>query len=622
MTKRGYAKRGSELKIILIAVAILLAFTFAFVLGNNFAGITGRASYGTPEAPDYKPDAEYGASLSCGDIIQTSQNLGGLGYYCPGQTAFFINTSNVTFDCQGAAISGDSTAGTYGFWIYSEEGVNGAVYNVTIKNCRITDFTSAVYFYDVNSSHAINNTINRTSTGIVTYKSNDIFIEDNIIDNSTLYGIHCQNDVDIGINCSIVNNTIHGRSGETEHGIWLQDQNNSKVTDNRIYDVTGYYGGDAGAIFIKSSNNYIANNDITTHETGWSGTAGIYIYPEHNNNTIINNTLVTQSQYGIWVSSSNFNNISDNTISNTMSEYTGYDLYMETSSNNTIYNNIMNGSTDYGIYIINSDNNTFDSNNVTGQHKYGIVLFNSSDYNILQNSYTVNNNRTGIFVKNTLNNKLISNTASNNSASGFYIGWSNNTNITSNTANYNYFAGMSVYESNHNLFDSNTLNSNFIGLALRNSDDNNLTENTANNNYAYGINLFECLDTRINGITTLTYNIADGLALFRTNRTIMSEINASYNNASGLNINLFSNYNNITNSSMIGNLYSGVLVEFFSKYNLINKSNITGNSRYGVELDFYATFNNISYNNLSNNALGNYTATDYSGNNSFVGNVE
>jgi len=54
-----------------------------------------------------------------------------------GATCFNINVSNVTLDCGGFSVTGSNASSTYG--------ITTNAFNTTIRNCNVSNFTTAIY---------------------------------------------------------------------------------------------------------------------------------------------------------------------------------------------------------------------------------------------------------------------------------------------------------------------------------------------------------------------------------------------------------------------------------------------------------------------------------------------
>ncbi|MBU4299968.1 MAG: right-handed parallel beta-helix repeat-containing protein, partial [Nanoarchaeota archaeon] len=241
---------------------------------------------------------------SCGDLdLPETYNL--VGNVSADATCFTIKADNVTLD--GA-----------GYWINYSQSVSG---------------------YAINDSLGYDN--------LTIMNLNIVHSDDAITDAHAVYlrGV---------TNATIKNNSIVTR-GDNSRGIYLTASSNSNsIANNSLRVLMGYY--DYGIVLNSSSSNILSNNNITTDSFA-GASAGIYVNLSSNSNTLINNTITTLGlgEDGIYVDSSNLNNITNNTI---YSSGTAYGITLLLSNTNQIKGNILiSGGTD-DIYVRSSNNNS------------------------------------------------------------------------------------------------------------------------------------------------------------------------------------------------------------------------------------------------------------------------
>jgi parallel beta-helix repeat protein len=170
-----------------------------------------------------------------------------------------------------------------------------------------------------------------------------------------------------------------------------------------------------------------------------------------NDGVSIINFTIRNGLYGIRLNSSNNiingNNVTDNR----------YGIYLDFSSNNTIYKNSIGdhfvwGPSSYGIYLHESLNNSICGN--TFYHSsYCIYLDQSFDNNIFRND--VSSCWTGIYISSSSNNSLYENTIVNQPY-GVGISWSSNNRIFANNLTSNDF-GICIENSLDNMFYHNSI---------------------------------------------------------------------------------------------------------------------------------------------------------------------
>jgi len=189
---------------------------------------------------------------------------------------------------------------------------------------------------------------------------------------------------------------------------------------------------------IQANNVTLDCQGHTIDGIGTTNTYGIYVYrsSSQNTNVTIRNCNVQDWEYGIQLTFSSSNTITNNTANNT------FGIRLDAfSNNNTITNNTINNNDAYGIFLALSSNNTIISN-------------------------IVNNNGYGFYLSSSLSNIITNNTVNNNEAGGFRLDHSSNNKITNNIVNNNggeggiYLLSSSATSDNaiYNNFFNNTIN--------------------------------------------------------------------------------------------------------------------------------------------------------------------
>lgn len=146
-------------------------------------------------------------------------------------------------------------------------------------------------------------------------------------------------------------------------------------------------GGLGPDITLHAANNYISGLSLMNSGDKEFLDGGIVIMPGSTGNNITKNTIY-QTVYGIWIYESNSNTITNNTLYN--NDKSGI-MLVGSSSNMITTNNIYNNAD--GIYAdSNSNMNTIRENNVHDNVNYGIIienykaLRNICEYNIAKNN--------------------------------------------------------------------------------------------------------------------------------------------------------------------------------------------------------------------------------------------
>jgi len=182
--------------------------------------------------------------------------------------------------------------------------------NLLVQNLRI-------------NGNAVNQT-SGTMRGIYLYGGKNSKIVDCWVENLREYGIYLQS----SNNNTVTGNTIQGNS--------LDNSNNNTITSNTFQG-----NGQHGIYLTASSNNTVAGNTIQGNDNH-----GIYLSSSSDNNTVSINMVVGNSQAtdntdnGIQVDNSNYNNIQGNTVrKGTGSKQQNTGITILSGTNNFVANN-------------------------------------------------------------------------------------------------------------------------------------------------------------------------------------------------------------------------------------------------------------------------------------------
>ncbi len=337
-----------------------------------------------------------------------------------------------------------------------------------------------------------------TYTFMDNISANSIVVErDNIIIDGNGYMLNGTPYGNRGFDISYRNNVTVKNAEITKFsvGMYVYHSNNCKVLDNRVTDC-GY----AIDVMHSSNNNtvagnivsdsmggisvdYSSNNNTVSHNTVSDGGWGLYVwmsrFNEYQNNIVIN------CSRGIYVSQSAINNtIHHNRFFNN----TSYGLDISYSYNNTISDNIVTGNY-YGIHIYNSANNIFDNNTVSNSYS-GIVLSYSTNNTLTSNNASSNNNYyggRGICLYHSNESSISDNTVLNNYY-GFYLEYSHNNRFSCNLVSSNSWNGASFYESSNNIIQENNITENDFGITFDYSQSNIVNSNIIAGSF-YGIRI-------------------------------------------------------------------------------------------------------------------------------------
>ncbi|MCX6742536.1 MAG: right-handed parallel beta-helix repeat-containing protein [Candidatus Pacearchaeota archaeon] len=342
---------------------------------------------------------------------------------------------------------------------------------------------------------------------------------------------------------------INGSNRSNSIGIYLLGtQNNVTIQDINIAN------WDKGVYLVGNSNSIIQNfnfSEILKY--------GVYLYSNSNNNTVYRNKMNGIIEIGIYIDSSNLNNISLNNLSTTgdISRF-GFSLY--DSNNNFIFRNRLS-SLNYSMKFESSVNNTVQENTVEDAIGAAIELSNTNSSRFISNNLT-NASSAGFNLTNAYSNDITSNYMRNILSAGFILTGSYLNNLTGNVIDNVTESGFYLYDSDNNSVTLNNITEmQSSGINLISGDYNNITGNKFINpgltSSATGINLLSSLRNRIdnNEMINLT---AGGIKLNSSDENQL--INNSYNLpiTASPNIAIWlisSSNNNVTDGIFSGGIY-------------------------------------------------------------------
>ena len=554
------------------------------------------------------------------------------------QACIVISEPNVELDCAGHSISNEAngtlvTGNTTGILLDSRNETE--LYNITIMNCRVSNYTWGIAAYLANDSVIQNNSV-RLSENIAFEFLNSTRIEltDNIAYSNPGTGFS----LNTSYNNTFTNNTARNNSlGFT----LLEDSSSNTFTTNYAYNSTW------NGFLIRDS----SHDNILVNNTAYENVEGFYIYNATSttleNNTAYNNSigfLVYNSSYTNLVNNTGYNNTDDsfqlslavnNTIENNTAYNSGngfslYDSSYNNMTNNTAYNHSL-GFFEYvrdgdGFYLHNSSSNNFVNNTAYENEGSGFVIDEESESNVLIDNTAFRNSWTGFYLYSSNDNRLTNNNASNNSEYGFEVYLSTGNNITNNTAQENtifdlYADPLTWFylysEPAYDLYCNNIIENN-TGSGGRPINYTNVSVNWSNIE-ASEIILCNADNSNLTNVTVRGSDIIpnNGLVMTRTENATIDSSNSSENIVGFLAI--YSNGNSFTNNiaqqdlaggfylifttdnNLTGNIESnayeaGIAVIVSNNTNLVNNT-VYGNEYYGIVLqessDTYLTNNTV-----------------------------
>ncbi|VVB58145.1 Right handed beta helix region [Candidatus Anstonella stagnisolia] len=513
--------------------------------GNGYGDSGADYPYGTTttgskwknSGADYGPINATNTTLSaCADLNATgatytlAADITGITTDC-----FRINAANVTLEGSGHLIAGTNGS------VLPQYGVYSTQFNSTVKNIKVQNFTTDIYF-----NGAANGTIRNTTTFLT---SSDDFAHGIMLvgtENTTIANNNATCTVNAGIFLAVGSryNYLANNSGTSvsSTGIQIQGSSNNTLSNCTGTSTSGngivlYYGASGTAISnskgISSSGFGIdingSSNVIMTNSNGTSDTQhGIHVVPylaasQRSDNIAIINSTGTSTNVnglsGIYVSGLgqlsvtgisiinstgtsqsqndangiNLGGAADSSIisSRGTNLVEGNGIFLIDSTRINITNSFGNSTTHRGIDLWNATFSTLQGNNGTSGNGTGILVYSWSGNNTLANNRGTSTSYYGIHIMDYGNNLLANNTATSGSGIALYIDGSENNTLINNTAISDTGYGAMLYLSNGNSLASSSIRSNgLISLLLDHSNSNAVANNSASVTYGAAYQIF------------------------------------------------------------------------------------------------------------------------------------
>jgi PGF-pre-PGF domain-containing protein len=442
-----------------------------------------------------------------------------------------------------------------------------------------------------------------------------------------------------------VDNASDGDRIIVHDGVYTENIDvNKRLTIQSENGYTTVHAANTSDSVFEVTANYVNISEFTVKNS--SSCAGISLNSVDRCNISYNNIL--NNKPGINFSSSNFNIIAENTISDNKGE--AICLYYGSNYNRIVGNNISNNK--WGVWIGyygSASHNIVSDNVITRIKQFGAinVYGNATTNNTILNNTVLNNEQFGIVLKDSRNNTIMNNIASNNAGCGIGLHSSRSNvlgeNIVSNNGRGIEFGGINLYLSESNSLKKNiALNNTYFGVALTSSNNNIIEDSTIRNNTFFGIFLSSSLNNTItnnvansnNGTGICLSNLSSsnaiknnnasfnedfGIFLHSSNYNTITGNYASSNGASGISLCGLSSNNNMSNNTAIFNFLGGIDLCNSSDYNIISNNNASFND-WSVYLDS-SNYNTIIGNYANSNNLTGIMLCDLSSNNIVINNT-
>ncbi len=284
-----------------------------------------------------------------------------------------ITANHITFDCQGHTIDGDDSA-DYG--IYSD-----AVSNITIKNCKLTDWdTRGIYLSQstniVGGSIICDQTIDNVTVSscpdhgiyVDCDDGKSMTIKNSDSNNNGLDGFYLSGDFNSGKNLILTATNLTAKNN-SRYGLRILNADNGNITNitldnNAQFDLfidtgTQNYCDNVFINITGTGNKPIVYYSSSITLDGWDNNVSEIILCNADN-SIINNTQLNNNNGLLLVRTEN------TTITNSNFSSVYYGLYLYSSNGNTIFGNIIKNNS-YGIHLGSSVDSSKIYNNLLNQ---------------------------------------------------------------------------------------------------------------------------------------------------------------------------------------------------------------------------------------------------------------
>ena len=560
-----YARDGPS--VTTVAAAIPTDHVFEVTVNNvNICGFTVRDATGSGKAGIYLNSVSY-CNISNNIVSSNSHGI-------------YLNPSNYN------TIIGNSIRfnTNYGLYVYNSD------YNEIAGN-DVSNNNYGMYLYSTENSNVYDNSISfNTYDGISLYYSSDSEIRNNTVNRNERYGIQ------LGSGSENNNLTQNSMNYNDDYGLYIHSCRNYISPDNvangeNIYHYYKVYGTPGDPIVVE---------DLTLTGVKVINLAKITLCDSRY--ILVRNNTVANSGKGIYVDSSDYNEISDNTATDN-----DHGIYLNPSNHNKIIGNSVRFNTKYGLYIYNSDYNEIAGNDVSNSN-YGMYLYSAENNNMYDNSISFNT-YDGLSLYYSSDNEIRNNTVNHNERYGIQISYGSvDNNLTQNSMNYNDDYGLYIYSCRNYISPDNVVlrymqpseNIYHFYKAYGTPDDPIVVEDlTLTGVKVINLAKITLCDSRYILVRNNTVaNSGKGIYVDSSNYNEISN-NTATDNDHGIYLNP-SDYNKINGNSIRSSTYDGIYLSN-SDYNEISGNTVEWNERYGIQLGSGSENNNLTQNSMNYN---------------------
>ncbi|MCK4718587.1 MAG: right-handed parallel beta-helix repeat-containing protein, partial [Thermoplasmata archaeon] len=517
-----------------------------------------------------------------GSEVSLGEQLDIMISICDGVDPILNADVNVTLDSDGPVISLHDD-GTGPDQVAGDGYYSGSWIPMSAGH-RTLNITAAAQGYGMRSKE-VNVLVSGGNYGIIVEASTGTSIMNNTI-SYTKYAIYL---------ISSMENTLSNNDlSSNECGIGLHGSNHNLIANNTASDNSWPRIFVSGIFLSSSENNTISGNTILIHRG--MGTYGFLLL--YSNNNIVAYNTASSTIYGILLAKhSDHNAVTGNTL---FDNWAG--VYIVNSNGNTVDNNAISDKesddrcdyVSYGIMILSSESAVLVNNTML---RNGIHITYEGNAHVIDTSNTVNGkpviywkNRTGGTVPLGAGQVILRNCTDvivegqniSRASVGISLGHTSNITIANNNLSKNVHGILLLRDNSKDTVVGNTLLDSWAGVYFVRGNDDNSIISNTISDNGYGV----C----VNGASWLF----DKNNIIADNRMTTNNIGISID--SSLATTIFDN--------MISGGRTGISIGWSSENSIALNNTITNHSSYGLLVQMYSYDNVFVNNNISNNNNG------------------